>query len=146
MQAKTSMMKWAALLATLPAIAAMQPGCATRQLMQTGSGVPAAEATILAAAGDNGNTNVDIRVEHLALPWNVVAGATVYVVWFQPPGAAWQSAGALTVTDNLEGLLETMTPHRRFLVMVTPEVNGQADQPTQNAVFTASIDVDSTVL
>ena len=92
------------------------------------------------------HTNVDIRVEHLALPWNVVAGATVYVVWFQPPGAAWQSAGALTVTDDLEGLLETMTPHRRFLVMVTPEVNGQAGQPTQNAVFTASIDVDSNVL
>ena len=149
MKTKTSNVKWAALAAVVTAgaaLAGMQLACATRQLMNTGVGVPAAEATILASEGENGNTDVNIRVEHLALPWNVVPAATVFVVWFQPPGSAWQSVGALTVTDDLDGLLDTVTPHRRFLVMVTPEASAQVAQPTQAAVFTASIDVDSTVL
>jgi hypothetical protein len=108
--------------------------------MISGAGVPASEGTVEATAGDNGNTNVAIRVKHLAPPSKVAAEATVYVVWIQPRNAAKQSVGALRVNDDLEGSLDTVTPHRRFLVMVTPEASGQVAQPTNEPVFTSDVD------
>ena len=111
--------------------------------MISGVGVPASQGTVKATAGDNGNTNIAIRVKHLAPPSKVAADATVYVVWIQPRNAAKQSVGALRVNDNLEGSLDTVTPHRRFLVMVTPEPSGQVAQPTHEPVFTSDVDRDN---
>ena len=108
--------------------------------MVSGAGVPASEGTVKATSGDNGNTNLAIRVKHLAPPSKVSADATVYVVWIQPRNAAKQSVGALKLNDNLEGSLNTVTPHRRFLVMVTPEPSGQVAQPTHEPVFTSDVD------
>jgi hypothetical protein len=101
---------------------------------------PASEGTVSATAGDNGNTNVAIRVKHLAPPSKMQADATVYVVWIQPRNARAQSVGALVLNSNLEGQLDTVTPHRRFAVMVTPEPSGQVTEPTHDPVFTSDVD------
>jgi hypothetical protein len=80
------------------------------------------------------------RVKHLAPPSKMVSDATVYVVWIKPGDAAIQNVGALTLNENLEGRLDTVTPHRRFMVSVTPEPGARGAQPTHEAVFTSSVE------
>jgi hypothetical protein len=133
-------------LTTIVALAGMQLGCAANQLMHSAASVPASQGEVAATSGDNGNTDLTVRVAHLALPWKVTEGTTVYVVWIQAPNAAWQSVGALTLDDDLAGLLETVTPHRRFLVMVTPELSARVPQPTNDAVLSAEVDIDARIL
>ncbi len=125
---------------TVAVFAAMPQGCSTPQPMRSGDGVPASQGTVKATAGPNGNTNLAIRVKHLALPSKVAADTTVYVVWVQPRNGAKQSVGALVLDDNLEGSLDTVTPHRRFQLIVSPEASGQVAYPAHEAVFTADVE------
>jgi hypothetical protein len=127
-------------MSAVVALAGMQLGCARSQAMHSGSGVPASEGTVTATVGDNGNTNVSVRVKHLAPPANVEPDATVYVVWIQAENASKQSVGALVPDDDLEGRLDTVTPHQRFLVSVTPEPNGHVAYPTHAPVFTSNVE------
>lgn len=129
-------------LSSAAVVAAFQFGCATAQPMQSSTAVPAAQGTVDATEGDNGNTALAVRVEHLAQPSMIAPDASVYVVWIQPRNGAKQNVGALTLDDELEGVLETKTPHRRFTVSVTPESSGKVAQPTNKPVFTASVDLE----
>ena len=145
MKSRASNLPRAVLAVAMPTIVALVGvllGCATTQAMRSGPGVPASEGTVSTSAADNGNTNVTVRVEHLAPAWKVAADATVYVVWIQPrndPAAAWQSVGAMSLDDDLDGTLDTVTSQNRFLVMVTPEPNGQVELPSHEAVLTADV-------
>lgn len=114
-------------------------GCAGAQRMQTGPTTPGAQGTVQAAEGKNGNTTLQIEVKHLAQPSLLAADATVYVVWVRPMNAAAQNAGALLVNDRLEGELKTLSPHKRFAVLVTPEPSAQVTQPSHEPVFTAEV-------
>ncbi len=132
-----------ALTAALPlvvGVAGLHLGCAKPQTMVSASGVPASEGTVKATVGDNGNTKVSIRVKHLAPPSKIASDAVVYVVWLQPRNAAKQNIGALVLNDNLEGSLDTMTPHNRFMITVTPEPGGKVAEPTHEPVFTADVE------
>jgi hypothetical protein len=135
---------WRVLLVTaaVPAVAAVgvQTACSKPQAMHSGQGVPASQGTVRATSGDHGNTKLTIRVKHLAPPWKMAPEATLYVVWVHAPDAASQNVGALTLNANLEGRLDTVTPHRRFRLTITPESNGQAALPSHEPVFTATID------
>jgi len=138
------------LYAVIPAVAALlsvQLACDKimfwrkgPQPMESASNVPASEGTVKATLGDNGNTNLALRVKHLAPPFKLQADATVYVVWLQQQDQPKQNIGALTLNKNLEGSLDIVTPFRRFSITVTPEPGGQVDQPSHEAVFTASVD------
>jgi hypothetical protein len=46
----------------------------------------------------------------------------------------------LTLTEDLDGQLDAVTPHRRFLVSVTPEPSSRMAQPTHEPVFTARVE------
>jgi hypothetical protein len=137
-------------LAVLPAAAALvgtQVGCQRMmfwrekpQEMHSTSDVSASEGTVRVAEGDNGNTKVFVRVKHLAPPSKLAADATVYVVWIQPREGETQNAGALTLNKDLEGSLDTLTPHRRFKLTVTPEPSGQVANPTHEPVFTYNVE------
>jgi hypothetical protein len=65
---------------------------------------------------------------------------TVYVVWFQPTDGGTQNVGALVLNKDLEGSLDTLTPHQRFLVSITPEPNGHATSPSHEPVFTYQVE------
>lgn len=119
---------------------ALQAGCASAPKMRSGAGVPASQGTVETSTGDNGNTELTIRVKHLAPPSKVASDATVYIVWIQPKNGTKQSVGALQLDKDLEGVLETVTPQRHFDVIVTPEPSAQVSQPTHDPVFTASVD------
>ncbi len=61
-------------------------------------------------------------------------------MWVQPRGGPPQNVGAMTLTENLEGSMETTTPHHRFTVLVTAEPGPQASQPTSAPVFTSEVE------
>ncbi|MFN7957088.1 MAG: anti-sigma factor [Holophagaceae bacterium] len=110
------------------------------QEMHGASDIPAGQGTVKVTSGDNGNSNVSIRVKHLAPPSKIAADSTVYVVWFRPVDGDSQNVGALILNSDLEGSLDTLTPHRRFRITVTPEPNGQAASPTNEPVFTYHVE------
>lgn len=124
----------------LPTVVGLGLGCARPQTMVSAVGVPASEGTVKATDGGNGNTKLAIHVKHLAPPSKVSPDAMVYVVWLQPRNGVLQNIGALVLNDNLEGRLETLTPHRRFQITVTPEPGGQLEKPTHEPVFTSEVD------
>lgn len=128
-------------LSALALFAGLELGCATTpSALQAASSIPAGEGTVQATLGANGNTDLSLRVKHLAPASRMASDATVYVVWIQPFEASSQNVGALTLSEDLEGRLDTVTPHRRFLVMVTPEPSSRMEKPTHEAVFTARVD------
>ena len=138
---------YAAAVSVAAATLGMQFGCAKLmfwrakpQAMHSASEVPASQGTVKATTGKNGNTDLSIRVKHLAPPSKIVSDATVYVVWIQPKDGDKQNIGALVLNDNLEGSLDTVTPHSRFSVSVTPEASGRAAQPGNAPVFTYEVE------
>jgi hypothetical protein len=132
--------------AAVLALVGTQAGCGMfgggdkEQTMHASSSSPAAQGTVKTSEADNGNTNLSVRVKHLAPPSKMRSDATVYVVWIQPGEAAIQNVGAMTLNDDLEGRLDTVTPHSSFTVTVTPEPGAQGAQPTHDAVFTTNVE------
>lgn len=112
-----------------------------RQPMQASEANRTGQGTVEARVGDNGNTEVEVRVKHLASPSHVAADASVYVVWLKPRNATIQNIGALEVDDDLVGQLNTTTPHRSFTLTVTPEPSARMAEPSHEAVFSSEISV-----
>ncbi len=135
------------LVAALFTLVGAQIGCqkmafwrSKPQEMHASSEVLAGQGTVRVSNGDNGNSKVSIRVKHLAPPSKIAPGSTVYVVWFRPVDGDNQNVGALVLDSDLEGSLDTLTPHRRFKVSVTPESNGQVTSPANEPVFTYNVE------
>jgi FlaG/FlaF family flagellin (archaellin) len=131
--------------AAVAVLAASYLGCGmfggkSEQTMHSSSSTPAAQGTVKASPGDNGNTDLSVRVEHLAPPSKLVSDATVYVVWIQPANAAIQNVGAMKLNKHLEGRLDTVTSQSRFKLMVTPEAGPSGAQPTNQPVFTSDVE------
>ena len=138
------------LLTALAALVGAQVGCqgmmfwrSKPQEMHSGVDVPASEGTVRVSEGGNGNTKVSIRVKHLAPPSRIAADSTVYIVWIQPMEGDRQNVGALTLNKDLEGSLDTLTPHRRFKLSVTPEPSQQVAEPSHEPVFTYNVEGNS---
>jgi hypothetical protein len=127
-------------LTLVSAVASFVIACATSHEMHSAAAVPAAHGTVDATEDGNGNTSLRIKVEHLAPPSKIAPDATVYVVWIEPRNAPRQNVGALALNDELEGSLDTVTPHRRFRVVVTPEPSAQVAMATHQPVFTADVE------
>ena len=113
----------------------------SKQPMQASQDNRAGQGTVDAKVGDNGNTDVEVRVKHLADASKVEADASVYVVWLKPRNAAIQNIGALEVDSDLVGQLNTTTPHRAFTLSVTPEPSARMSRPSHDAVFTSDVAV-----
>lgn len=115
-------------------------GRSSEQPMTSSSPNQAGQGTVEATAGENGNTDLAVRVKHLAAPARLASDASVYVVWIKPRAAQIQNVGALEVDDDLVGALDTTTPHLAFTVTVTPEPSARMAAPTHSPVFTAEVD------
>jgi hypothetical protein len=149
MRARLSAMGWVKRLAFGAAsLTAMgtQVGCglfgggSDVKTLRASPSIPSGAGTVEATTEGNGNTRLSIRVEHLAPPARVAPDATVYVAWVQPGSAVIQNVGALSVNDDLEGHLDTVTPHKRFAIMITPEPSAAGSRPTHESVFNGEVD------
>ncbi len=125
-------------------------GCATpgfmknekaqTQPMRGSDSSPASQGTVAVAKGASGNTALTVRVKHLAPAAKLADDASVYVVWVEPEGAPPQNVGVLSVDNDLQGSLTTITPYKRFKVMVTPEKSGEVSAPEHDEVFTSDVE------
>lgn len=98
--------------------------------------VPAATATLKANRDkQNGNTKLDLKVEHLARPSSLTPPASVYIVWVEPRGSEPHKEGALGVGDDLKGELKMVTIEKEFDLVVTAENSESASFPSNMQVF-----------
>lgn len=128
------------LIVTIPACSLFGSGNA-KQPMTASVENTSGQGTVEAKVGNNGNTDVEVRVKHLSAPSKVAADASVYVVWLKPRNEAIQNLGALQLDDDLVGKFNTTTPHRSFTLSVTPEPSARMAAPSHAAVFTSEVAV-----
>lgn len=120
--------------------AALAVGCATKEKMQGSALTPGAQGTVKASKASGGNTDLTVKVKHLAPPERVASGATDYIVWVQPEGStSFQNVGALKVGKDEEGKYKTTIPFENFRLIVTPEPSRMMSQPTGPAVFDQTV-------
>jgi hypothetical protein len=101
--------------------------------------VPAARGNVDVGRDKNGNTKVEIEVEHLATPENLTPPKTVYIVWFQERGADAQNQGALKPNKKLKANFKSITPMKAFDVIVSAESDPNAKTPSGLEVLRASV-------
>jgi len=101
--------------------------------------VPAATGEVEVGHDKNKNTEIEIKVEHLAKPKDLTPPKTTYVVWIQSPTSNLQNAGQLTVSDDLKGEFKTVTPLPNFDVLITAEDNPDTVGPPGEVVLHASV-------
>src|SRR2546427_3010122 len=87
----------------------------------------------------NGNTNVSLRVEHLAKPAMLTPPANLYLVWFQQPGSDPENEGQLQVGNDLRGQLKTTTPWHNFDIFVTAETDPTVKTPSDQIVLRVTV-------
>ncbi len=122
--------------------AALLGGCATTYQMNRGEGVAAADGTAKVSHGDNGNTRIALKVQHLAHADRLAPGATTYVVWTRTgegERAQIQSLGGLRIEKDDSGSLDTMTALHSFELMITPEISALVGQPTNKPAMMVQI-------
>jgi hypothetical protein len=103
--------------------------------------VPAADGMAEVRRDENGNAQIDIKVDHLAPPERIAPGATSYVVWVKPMRGdmKFQNLGALRVDPNLSGELRAITSLRHFQLIITPEAAVMVQVPSGPVVLEAEI-------
>jgi hypothetical protein len=101
--------------------------------------VPAARGQVDIGHDKNGNTEVEIEVEHLAGPENLTPPRTAYVVWFQERGAEPLNQGSLKPNKNLKATFKSVTSLKSFDVFVTAESDLNAKSPSGSEVLRASV-------
>lgn len=101
--------------------------------------VPAARGQVDVGHDKNGNTKVEITVEHLAPPENLTPPRTAYVVWIQERGAEPRNQGSLRPNKNLKATFKSVTPLKSFDVFVSAESDLNAKAPSGTEVLRASI-------
>ena len=101
---------------------------------------PAAQGHVRTKQDENGNTQVNVSVKHLAKPSMISPKARSYVIWVKPMGETnYQNVGALRVNQDLEGKYQTSVPYKNFELIVTPESSTMAQSPTGVTVLQKSV-------
>ena len=106
--------------------------------------IPAAQGELKVGTTENGNTKIELSIEHLASPDRITSNATVYVVWVRSRESEAQpmNLGAVTVNDELQGEITAITPLRNFELFVTPESSRIATTPTGKVLIAARVEMD----
>jgi len=126
---------WVALITLLLAAAAW-----AREDKLTNTGVaPAAQGKVITSTDSNGNTSVEIQVEHLANPQSLKPAKEAYLVWVQPSGQSAQLLGALRVGDDMKGSVKGSTPFTNFDVIITAEDQLKAGTPSSTVILKGNV-------
>jgi len=102
---------------------------------------PAAMGKVTTSTDRNGNTEVEVKVQHVATPQSLTPPAQTYLVWVQPRGQQAELLGALRVnSDNLEGSLKGTTTYKNFDVLITAENNTKPDVPSDAVILKGTVE------
>lgn len=100
---------------------------------------PAAHGEVLVKSAPNGNLQLDIKAAHLAEPSALTPAGSVYVVWLEGANESPIKLGEMRVDKNLSGEVRTITPFKRFRILITPEQNAEEDAPQAQPVLSADV-------
>lgn len=120
------------------------PWSSTKEYHMTASrSVPAATGLVKVQRDkDNGNTKLDIQVDHLANPSNLTPPANTYLVWVRPGAdASAVKQGAIRVNKDLKGELKVVTVSKEFDLFITAEQNENASTPSEDRVLETHVNV-----
>ena len=106
---------------TIGVLALTSAATAKKYQLTADKAVPAARGHVDVGRDKNGNTKVEIEVQHLAPPENLSPPKTVYVVWFQERGSEPLNQGTLKPDKKLKAKFKSVTPLKSFDVFVTAE-------------------------
>src|SRR4051812_32950125 len=114
------------------ALLAVWPFSSGKEYRMAGnSSVPAATGTVKVEKDkDNGNTKLDIKVDHLAKPSSLSPPATSYIVWVRPRDGEATKQGAIGVDNDLKGELKVVTTSKEFDVFITAEQSETVTAPS----------------
>jgi hypothetical protein len=101
--------------------------------------VPAAKGAVEIGKDRNGNTELMLKVEHLANPASLSPSQANYIVWLQEKGSGPENQGELKVNGNLRGNFRTVTPRKNFAVFVTGENDGTVRSPSGPEVLRTTV-------
>jgi hypothetical protein len=101
--------------------------------------VPAARGQVDVGRDKNGNTKVELEVEHLAPPENLTPPKVAYIVWLQERGGEAMNQGSLKPGKNLKGSFKTVTQLKSFDVIVTAESDTTVKTPSESEVMRATV-------
>jgi len=85
------------------------------------------------------NTDLIMKVEHLAKPTLLSRPASNYVVWVQQADREPANVGVLRIDDNLKGEVKATTTATRFTVLVTAEDDAKTQTPSDRVVLRADV-------
>ena len=98
----------------------------------------AAESRIKVRSASNGNSEIKLQVKHMTPPDKVKSGTSTYVVWAQPTDttdAPMMNLGQMTPDKDLKAEFQSVTPYRKFKILLTPESDRSARAPTADPVL-----------
>lgn len=101
--------------------------------------VPGARGEVDVGRDKNGNTKIEMEVEHLAAPESLTPPRSAYVVWFQERGSEPLNQGALKPNKNLKANFKSITPLKSFDVIVSAESDPNAKSLTGSEVLRTSV-------
>lgn len=101
--------------------------------------VPAARGDVEIGKDRNKNTEIKMKVEHLAQPESLTPPKSSYVVWLQEKGSDAENQGQLKLNKKLEGNFRTVTPRKSFDIFITAEQDAAAKAPSGPEVMRATI-------
>lgn len=130
--------------AMLGLLVVLAVGCGgPNQYVLRGAAIAAgADGNVSVGDYDDGNAEVELEVSNLPPANRVQEGATVFVVWFQPPEGSASKAGELAYDeDDRTGTLRATSANREFTVLVTAEDEGDAESPSDHVVFRQAVEV-----
>ena len=105
--------------------------CATQLPFLPSSASPAASGQVHATLDDNGNSWVELELEHLALPGSLTPPRATYVVWAESQFGRQVLLGRLVVQKNRSAAWEGTVPFDKFRLMVTAEDIAWPERPRE---------------
>ena len=114
-------------------------GSAKKFPLTAAASVPAARGQVDVGRDKNGNTRVELKVEHLAAPENLTPPQAAYVVWFQERGSEPLNQGLLKPGGDLKATFQSVTPLKMFDVLITAESDPNTKSPGGSEVMRASV-------
>jgi FlaG/FlaF family flagellin (archaellin) len=100
---------------------------------------PAASGKVEVKKDKNGNTEVEIKTEHLAKPGMLTPPASGYVVWFQEAGSDAANQGQLRVDKDLKSEFKTATHMQNFELFITAENDPLIKVPSGETVLKTKV-------
>ncbi|MGH7874590.1 MAG: hypothetical protein ACREQO_20560 [Candidatus Binatia bacterium] len=114
-------------------------GCAQKIAVRRTAEVPAALAEAKITKTDNNNTRIELEVQHLAPPQNLVPKKSVYVVWAQAPQGRTINLGQMIVGQDRASEFIGITPLKEFRIIVTAEELPATATPSSQVVLSTEV-------